>query len=327
MTQRSLKHFEKNVYRKLRGYVAKTDSDLFLKQAQAFEKGKFVVQLFYVSLFFFAANTFLFTWDDWVQLPQLPQPIWALKWTIWFSWATVFNILGIGVIFATGSAAIWPNNRFLRILSFVTFFLLIGITNSFGKINHSFHVWVLGGLFLIFLPKLPAKSVTSRQTYLTAIWGTQLLTLVFYTSSGMWKLIGITEQLFRGEIHSLHPLALSQQVAHRLVQTNSDSLLGPFFIENTLIGWPLYSGSVLLELFSVVVAFRPKLHRFWGICLIIFHFAIWLTMNIEFHTNMLFLMIFFVLSPFHPKALSFSDIFTSLPIINLVRQVNSKPNS
>ena len=258
---------------------------------------------------------FLFTWDDWVQLSQLPQPIWALKWTLWFSWPTVFNLLGITSILATGGAAIWRDKRTLRILSFVTFFLLIGITNSFGKINHSFHVWVLGGFFLIFLPNQPIKSITARQSYLTAVWGTQFLTLIFYSSSGLWKLIGVVQQVAAGEIHSFHPLALSQQVAHRLVQTNSDSLLGPFFIENTLLGWPLYSSSVLLELFSVVVAFRPNLHRFWGLSLMLFHFSIWLTMNIEFHTNMLFILIFFVLSPFHPENLTVKDVVYTLPIL------------
>lgn len=318
MTQPSLNRYTRSILKYLRGYASAfplSSSEIFTNQQDAYFKATTIVRFFYFGLFFFTTNAFMFLWEDWSQLTGLPQPLWPVAWLNNVPFLPAVNIIGISAIVVTLLAAVYPTNRYYRLLSAVTFFLIMAIIHSFGKINHGYHVWIVTGFMLIFLPNKVKDSVSKRHQYLTVILGTQLLTLSFYTSSGIWKIKGFLTQAWAGEIHAFHPLAMSQQIADRLLQTESTSLAGPFFIEHPYLGWPLYSGAILLELFAIVVAFRPNLHRFWGISLLLFHLGTWLTMSIIFHTNMLFVLIFFVLSPFHPTNLTVKDVILSLPIL------------
>ena len=211
--------------------------------------------------------------------------------------------------------AIFPKNRFLRILAFIAFLQITALPNSFGKINHDMHLWASAGFFFIFLPKGDKISIAHKHQYLTAFLGTQVLILNFYTSSGVWKMAGAAIQLVQGEMHAFHPFALSQHIANRLLQTNFDSIIGGYLVDHPYIGWPLFAGAILLELFAVIAAFRPKLHFFWGLSILLMHLGIWLTLHVPFVPNILFMLVFFVNSPFHPEKLTGKDVILSLPIL------------
>ena len=315
MTQPSLSRFSRTIIKYLRGYSSDR-SAVFVNQYETYLKATTIVRIFYLGVFFFTTNAFMLLWEEWSRLTTLPQPLWPVAWINNAPFLPAINLIGIGGVIFTLLATIFPTSRLNRAMSAITFFLIMAIIHSFGKINHSYHVWIVAGFLLIFLPSNnKTGSISHRHQYLTVIMGTQLLTLSFYTSSGIWKIYGFLVQAWGGQIHAFHPLALSQQIAYRLLQTNSPSIAGPFFIEHPYLGWPLYSGAVFLELFAIFVAFRPNLHRFWGISLLFFHLGIWLTMSITFHTHMLFILIFLVLSPFHPTYLTVKDVLYSLPIL------------
>ncbi len=298
----------------LRGYQGDDDQP-FEKQKSSYLKANTMVRYFYMIMFFWTTNLYFFSWEEWNQLAGLPQPLWPVKWLGLVPFLPGLNSLVIFAMTATLLAALFPHNRFLRILSFIAVLQSFAIPNSFGKINHDMHLWVSAGFFFIFLPTGRVESITKRQQYLTAFWGTQFLVLSFYTSSGLWKSAGAVIQFFMGEIHAFHPLGLSSHVANRLIQTNFESILGSYIIDFPMIGWPLFIGAILLEVFSFIIAFRPKLHYFWGLNLILLHVGIWLTLHVPFIPNILFLMIFFVNSPFHPEKLTLKDMVFSLPIL------------
>lgn len=300
--------------RLLRGYQPENKNP-YEYQKKVFAKAVSMVHYFYSFLFLLTLYLVFFTWEDWIQLSSLPQPLWPVIWMNRVPFAIGLNTLCVSALLSTLLAATNPKLRFFRILSFVTVFQVVALQNSFGKINHDMYIWVTAGFFFIFLPSEPHRSITTRHQYLTAFFGTQLLVLTFYTSSGVWKMAGVVIQLVKGEMHGFHPFALSQHIANRLLQTNYESILGTYMIDHPFLGWPLFAGAIFLELFSVFVAFRPSLHRFWGISLVMLHLGIWLTLFVPFATNIVFAMIFFVHSPFLPERVSIKDFVFSLPIL------------
>ncbi|MEM8861796.1 MAG: hypothetical protein AAGD96_26030 [Chloroflexota bacterium] len=280
-----------------------------------FDKAVQAVQIYYIIIFFWTTNLFFFSWENWNQLEGLTQPLWPVMWLNAVPFNVGLNILAVSAMLITLLCAFFPRSRVLRILCFVFILQSFAIPNSFGKINHDMHLWVTAGFFFIFLPDVKTESITKRHQYLTAFFGSQLLVLSFYTSSGIWKTAGAVIQIYLGEIHAFHPLGLTQHVANRLVQTNFESIFGSYIIEYPYIGWPLFAGAIVLELFSVVIAFRPNLHRFWGFNILLLHLGIWLTLHVPFVPNILFMMLFFVNSPFHPEKLTVKDMLYSLPVI------------
>ncbi len=314
MKNNLFKIYRRPVLRLLRGYQPHNENP-FEYQKMAFTKAVSMVHYFYSFLFLLTLYLIFFTWEDWIPLSGLPQPLWPVMWMNKVTFSVGLNTLCVSALISTLLAATNPKRRFFRILSFVTVFQVVALQNSFGKINHDMYIWVTAGFFFIFLPNKPHRSITKRHQYLTAFFGTQLLTLSFYTSSGVWKIAGVLIQFVKGEMHALHPFALSQHIANRLLQTNYESILGEYMIEHPILGWPLFAGAIFLELFSVFVAFRPSLHRFWGMSLVMLHLGIWLTLFVPFATNIVFAMIFFVHSPFLPEKVTVKGFAYSLPIL------------
>lgn len=314
MKNLDLKSYLRLCVRLLRGHQPHNENP-FEAQKMALTKAVSMVHYFYSFLFLLTLYLVFFTWEDWILLSSLPQPLWPVMWMNKVPFASGLNSLCVAALISTLLAATNPKRRIFRILSFVTVFQVVAMQNSFGKINHDMYIWVTAGFFFIFLPSEPDRSITKRHQYLTAFFGTQLLTLSFYTSSGVWKIAGVAIQFVKGEMHALHPFALSQHIANRLLQTNYESILGEYMIENPILGWPLFAGAIFLELFSIFVAFRPSLHRFWGMSLVMLHLGIWLTLFVPFATNIVFAMIFFVHSPFLPEKFVLKDFVYSLPIL------------
>jgi hypothetical protein len=224
------------------------------------------------------------------------------------------------------AAALLPQHRSARLAAFLGLFLYHALINSFGKISHSWHAWFLCAFVLVFLPGGPtseiARSRRRRQHYLNAFASAQAFQLLFYSMSGIWKILGSAKQIALGEVHSLAPQALSMHIAHRLLRTDSESVLGPLFIENPMISWPSFLVTLYLQAFAIVAAFRPSLHRVWGLALIGFHTVVLLTMAVPFAAPVLLLGIFFLCSPFAPEPFDWRRCARDLPVLGgLVRRL------
>lgn len=257
---------------------------------------------------FYAANLYLVfrdlrLWPDWLETTVL-EPLWPVAWIRWVGIEPgVHAILGLALLGAF-AAALLPAWRPARALAFLGLLLLHAFSNSFGKINHASHGWVLAGFLLVLLPDAGSaaleRSRLLRQRYLNAFWSAQAMLLVFYTMSGTWKALQAIPQIARGEVHSFAPTALSLHIAHRLLQTAEESVLGAFFIEHPLLGWPGFLLTLYLQVFAVWAAFRPSLHRLWGAGHMAFHLMVYLTMSVSFHPQVLLVGILLLASPFEP---------------------------
>lgn len=268
----------------------------------AYEKSKIIVQIYYICLFFicihhlFSDYTFLFE-------KTFGNIVWSVLWISEFE--KIFTIPLFFLILILGSffSALFPQNRWTRIFTFIGFFQYVALLNSFGKVNHSLHGWVLTSFVFIFLPFIDIhfkKKHSVYMKYLTVFWGAQAIFLLTYTLAGVMKIQGIIFQITHQQIHALSPNALAIQIANTLISSGYTSLLGSFFVQYPLLGWPLYIGTIVLETVSIIIAYIPSLHRIWAVALILMHIGIFLTMNIGFSQNILLLAVLFFYSPFAP---------------------------
>ena len=267
-------------------------------QTVTFHKARIVVRCYYAALLFLAAET---TQDWTVHLGRRDAlPLWP----VWWLHAVPLRagMLGIlaGYLVAAFLGVVFANRRWARTLAFLGLLEFVALDNSFGKINHNQHLWVLTAFCLVFLPDISARvaSRTERQRYLMVFWACQAITLLTYTMSGVGKVAGAIYQLSAGQNNILMPTGLAEIIANRLLQTDSTSWLGPWFIAHPWFGWPLGLVSVYLEFFAIWVAFRPALQRWWAAGLILFHIGVFLTMRISFSPAVLLVGLLFFASPF-----------------------------
>lgn len=280
-----------------------------------------LVRLFYALTLYLIADRYVKPLQGWAALDASTLPLlWPLRWLVWSGMETAVYLLGALAVGGTVLAIFQPERRPFRLLAFVGLFLLMALNNSFGKINHSMHGWLAVSFWFIFLPKVEQErpSRSQKVIYLTIFWGAQALLLWFYTMSGVWKVETAVSQIIAGEVHAFHPYAMAHQVANRLLQDNSTSILGPFLLTYPLLGWPLYLGALYLELFAIVAAFRPSLHRLWGTSLALFHLGTFLTMSITFNQNIMLLGLLLIASPFHPPNWTWQQAVGDLPLIGLI---------
>jgi hypothetical protein len=251
-----------------------------------------VVRCYYAAILFFAVLSL----SDWAELLERTNvlPLWPVAWLRLVEPRT--GILVILVVFLAGAllGAILPEQRWARIVAFTGLFEFVALQNSFGKINHSWHLWVLTSFLLIFLPSLASVSRAVRQQFLLIFWACQAAVLLSYSMSGLGKLAGALYQLCAGQHHLFMPDALAVTVADRLLQTNSRSLLGPWLITHPLWGMPLTLGVLYLQLFSFWIAFRPGAQKTWAVGLIAFHIGTFLLLSIQFFQSVLLLALLFL---------------------------------
>ena len=123
-------------------------------------------------------------------------------------------------------------------------------------------------------------------------------------------------QIIHGQVHAFAPQALARHIAYRLLEGTAvaDYMLGPFIIRHPCVGWPFYLAAIYLETFSLLVAFRPTLHRAWGVALILFHLGIYLTLTIMFSWEILLVGLLLVCSPFAPAKAGWGELAAQLPV-------------
>jgi hypothetical protein len=304
-----------NKLRKLLG-GARTSHDIFNAQTAAFGRTRLLVRCYYVMMFFYALTLL----PDWTALSERNSPaaLWPVAWLHSVNLRT--GIAAIMALYLSGAlaAAILPGQRWARAAAFLGIFEFVAFNNSYGKIGHAMHTWVITAGLLIFLPALDADgqpaSRAKRQQFLTIFWACQALVLLLYSMSGLGKVAGAVYQLSAGQTSAFAPGALAAIIANRLTETNSKSLLGPWLIEHPLAGWPMLWGDIYLQLFSFIIAFRPSLHRIWALALIVFHIASYLLLTINFAPSALLLALLFFNSPFRREYASWHDCLTGLPL-------------
>ncbi len=285
-------------------------------QNERFRRAQGVVAIFYLLQFSLLVE-FIQGWPLWRQALSL-APVGVTAWMpgagIPLSIDLTLSAYGIALVLA----CVAPRVRFFRCLVFVTLLLAAGLANSFGKIGHGYHCWVYVSFVLIFLPAARtsdgSRARLSRQKFLTVLLAAQALVLGSYTLSGLWKVCGTVLQTVTQQKSYLSLDGFAYQVADRLSQTASTTVLGPVLIENPWLGWLPMLGAIYIEFVALAVLFRPSLHRTWGLLLIGLHLGATLALGISFSQNILLLALLFGASPFSVRPVALRSKLISLPM-------------
>jgi hypothetical protein len=289
-----------------------------------FDQAVLIVTCFY-------AMTAYFLYEGSRELSNLTDPLDSLD-LLWpVDWFRHVGVQAGGQIIAQmGLAAgflgivCW---RFIVTRIFVSAALLMyaAYANSHGAINHGYHEWFWISVCFWLLPANRSEIVgatrTGRMHFLTAFSLAPLLILTFYTLSGVYKCHAALVGLLSTGAGAFSPDAMAITVAWRALQTGADPMWGSVIIEHPLLGWPIYLALYFVELVSVLVFFRPSLHRIWGMVLIMFHLGTLLFMDIVFSQHVLINAMLFVMSPFALGQYSWRTQIISVPLLGRVARL------
>ena len=250
------------------------------------------------------------------------NPVWPTHW--WFehvSVATGVNIVMTAYLVTAITVALVPELRVARIAYALALVQFMALQSTPDKVLGDLDLWLFIAIFLVFLPKGPwatRRRIAERQYFLLVVWSATLFVLFLYSLAGMWKIHDAAFAFIHGHNSGFSRSGFSYIVGQRILQTNQTTVLGRFFTFHELPGWPLFIGTMYFESASVIIAFRPRLHRLWGVALIAFHLGTQLIMGFTFPKNMVVFALFLVCSPFAPDRIDFKAAFLDLPIVHFV---------
>jgi hypothetical protein len=293
----------------------------YVKSDFPFLSAQLLVRTYYFFLFY--ASVVVFSpWDISISAETQVTFMPAIAWLKFVSFPIGFALIRTSFIVSSLLASLAPQWRLVRIFSFVSILEFVSLYMSILQLDVDWYALLLTSLLLIFLPdgwgnpfKFPK---IERQKFLLVFWGCQALNLLTYTMAGMGKINGAVNQILRGESHAFDIKAGALHIADRLILTDQTSFLGPWVVENYLVAWPFFLGSIYLLLFSFLIAFRPRMHRIWGLSLILFHVSNYLLINIGFSAHIYILSILLIASPFAPVKVGFYDAIREFPILGLI---------
>jgi hypothetical protein len=287
----------------------------FARIDAAFSRARIIVKFYYL----FSAYISYLAAESLHRMAEQTEEwdfVWPVRWLAALPIETTIDWLTLASFLTSLLAFQFPGQRLFRILFAAAFLCIAALSCSEGGINHPYHAWFWIAVCLIFLPSVSngKPSRLARMAYLTTIAACQALLMSFCSLAGMWKTLTGIEALVAGRVGSLSPGGLSSTLADRILQTGTSPLLAHAVIDHVWLAWPMFLILIYAQLFAIFVAFRPQLHVVWGYLLIGFHLGTWLLMEIIFPQHVLFLALFFVLSPFRPDRTTPYDILISLPV-------------
>ncbi len=300
-----------------KSYLSENYSNFFIDLSRKinFSAAQQSIKIFYLFVLFYSFNKVTSLLSNPIQTNFLP--LWPVYWLHYIPKEFGIIVISLGVLVSTFLTVLRADLLMFRVLTFLSLLQIEAYLNSFGKINHAEHLLILIAFILIFLPTKSIQSNSQKIYFIKVFFSCQLMIMLTYALSGAWKIeTGIT-QIFEGQIGTFHPLAMAYQIAGKLSETNESSLLANFFIKNIWLAWPLYLGSIYLEIFAIYAVIKPDLHKIWGAFLILFHILVYLSMAIPFSFNIFLLGLFFIYSPFAPEKFLLKEVLKQLPLIDI----------
>ena len=273
-------------------------------------------QFYYLLIAYQMSTSSLRFGRAYAEMPPT-APLWPIKLvqqSIGLDWlAHTTTVTAFGLLFAV-SAAVAPRILVWRLGTFLYLLLHVALSNSYGAINHSTHVFLYVSFALLFLPRRKRNQPLTRRDVLACLnvfWLIQVFLLLPYTLSGFWK-------IWYGRLDLLSPDALTRILLDRLLAEAGDiPPLLPLISQHDLLAHPMWLLTIYIEIFAILVVFRPHLHRPSGIVLMLFHITSDWLMNISFSNHIILLGLFLVFSPLAPARPSLSGLVQSLPIIGV----------
>ena len=281
-----------------------------------FDQAWWLIRLYYGATLYVAYRIMGRVWAT-SSGGGVSNPLWPV------AWARDLDLAGpVLIVFMMASAVLGvlvPKYLWVRISVFVSFFLANAywLSSGQGSVNHGSHFWIWLGLVFCFLPSGSKEEIgsklRSRHQFLLVYWAGMALILLFYSMSGFWKVAGAIEAMMVGRTSAFEPTALAIIAAWTMILDGEPTILGPLITTYPWIGWPAHIGVIYVELVAFLIAFRPALHRLWGVLLVGFHICTFLLLGINFPQHMFVLIIILIWSPFPTQHYSMGETLRQLP--------------
>jgi len=267
-------------------------------------------------------------WNHYVGLRSI-RPLWPVFWASGDSGRDAMLIL---LLFAAGScaAAFFPDHIAARAAAFFGCLEFSAFVSSFGTVRHVHHLMLLTSFLFVLIPVRSGRAARDedRRAYLRGVWGVQCAALLTYSMAGFVKLMTGAWHLATGQGGVLTPAAMALHVANSGIRFGIDAPLADLAIRARILGLPIYLVVLYLELFALPIAFRPRLHRPWGVALVLMHLGISLTLNLFFLSSLFIVGLLLLASPFAPATPGWRAAAGELPLLGrFVRRFAPAPAS
>jgi hypothetical protein len=255
------------------------------------------IRVFYVFLLYYAISH-IHEFHIYKSVTQL-DTLWPVFWLHFCGEQKDLFVRGLLAFSLVGSliGAFLSKFRLARLIAFLALIQYMGLKYSFGKTGHSLHLWLIISFLFVFLPSgwQEWQKLSKKFKYqIFIIFRTaQAMILCSYGMAGVGKLGGAFYQMILGQDHAFSSDSLELHVADRLLQTSLEPILGPYFIENTTFNFMMMPLAMIVQLFSFVVFFNPRLYKFWAALLIGTHIFNSLVFGIHFNPSVFLLGLFF----------------------------------
>lgn len=306
--------------RLVRRFLGRTypgDQDFIARLELNFVRSKQIVRFYYLLSSFFAYSL-LRPFHEMARTPQIGGFLWPVAWLKFLPAGQFYliELIPLALLALSLAALQFPAVRPIRVGYSAVSLFAIALMSAPGAIDHVAHLWFWLGASLCLLPAgRPAAKITCayKLSYVSAIAGSQMLMLTFYSLAGFWKICEGLEAVARGVEGNFAPRGLAEQFADRMLVTGTNPLLADFAITNYWLIWPAFIALIYIQFVAIFVAFRPRLHQTWGYALILFHTGTWLLMEIDFPMHVVFAALFLVMSPFRPTRFDLRQTLADLP--------------
>jgi hypothetical protein len=280
-----------------------------------------VVRMFYVLSLLWPVQS-MRSWPE-LRKSTAIDPLWPGEWIDLVGITVGISLILGFYLVATVAVAALPQLRVARIAYAFGLLQFMAIENGFGKVNHTYHAWFWVSAFLILLPGArqawrPDATRDQRQLFLQVMMLAQMAVLFFYTLTGLWKVWYATLALFNDQVSAFEVQGFSLLIGKQLLGMNKATLAGDLLVANPWLGWVLFNGTMYLETVSLLILFRPRLHRAWGFGLILFHLGTQAAMSVLFPTNIVLVGLLLLCSPFAPERLDLKATILDLPGVHIV---------
>ncbi len=221
-----------------------TPAEVIRFQTKMYSRATVIVRVYYAMGVYWAISA-INGWPSYRAM-SVVRPLWPTRW--WFDWFTRTSVDIIFCLYVGASFVAMMFPRFHVTRSLYAFALLkyMGLINVADEINHNQHAWLFIALVFVLLPggawNKPLRTA-DRQYLLTVIWSSQVVVLLFYTLTGVWKIDSAVKSALHGRPSGFNFSGFSYIVANRILLSPTKPVLGAYFTRTELIGWALFVGT------------------------------------------------------------------------------------
>lgn len=301
-------------------FLSPPDFDKLARESSPARRAIDIVQAFYYLLLLV---TFLrLVWrqpEPWVNDGDF-TPTFPVIWTRYLPFHTVIDIFPYLFLTTAFLGAAFYKHWWGRAVVFMGVLQFVSFQASFKSPIHYYEwfPWLFGTFVFIFLPKLTGEieelAWQSRKRILLVVWGFQAFFLLTFTNVGVSRLIGIIQQVARGELNLLNPAGYAAQLAEYTIQQPFINPIAKTIIENPLYAYPLVILSLYFFLFAFWAAFRPAILKIWAFFLLLNEVVVYLITTSFFYPNVLLILLLLFETPFLEKLPSAKQIVLQFPV-------------